>query len=314
MKHNDGDTATRETTGAAAENPVHALYSVIEDSARMLGVPCSREKVLPILSTYGDDLAEAVVAFRIATSARHAGDLDCRFKIPQGADPYAQAVSNGFIARTDHPVGALLSDIVTCCPIDSYGIDFGVVGGFKKIWLVLPPDGLQPISNLADVPSMPPSLGENLSFFVRHGLSAMVGIIGIDYRDRSVNLYLNEQPECFAPETIRSMIREVNEADPSEQMLKVGQMAFGFYVTLNWDSPRLERISFSVATSDPTDLPVRIDPEIERFVRFVQRSDISQKFVYYVASSPDGEYCKLQSFYRWRPVVFDLMKAADPKT
>lgn len=122
----------------SGQDPVLGLYSVIEESARLLEIPCSREKVLPILSVYGDGLPEAVIAFRIATSARQAGDLDCRFTVPLGADPYELAVSNGFTAQTGHPVGALLSDIRECCPISSYGINFGVTGGFKKIWLIFP--------------------------------------------------------------------------------------------------------------------------------------------------------------------------------
>lgn len=137
---------------------------------------------------------------------------------------------------------------------------------------------------------MPRSLGENAGFFARHGLDDRAGIIGIDYRDRTVNVYFNEPAACFAPENIRSMIREADQADPSEQMLKLGKLAFGIYVTLNSDSPKLERISFPVATQDPTELPVRLDPAIERFVRHAQRSQADQKFVYYVASSPDGEY------------------------
>jgi len=157
------------------EDSVHYLYSVIEESARLLEVPCSREKVLPILSVYGDTLAQAMIAFRVATGTRNAGELDCRFTVPRDVDPFALAVSNGFTARTAHPVGALLSDIGEHCPVDSYGIDFGVVGGFKKIWLVLPRTELQRVSELAGIPSMPRSLGENIDFFVRHGLGDTAG-------------------------------------------------------------------------------------------------------------------------------------------
>lgn len=294
------------------EDSVHDLYSVIEESARLLEVPCSREKVLPILSVYGDTLAQAMIAFRVATGARNAGELDCRFTVPRDADPFALAVSNGFTARTAHPVGALLSDIGKHCPVDSYGIDFGVVGGFKKIWVVLPRTELQRVSELAGIPSMPRSLGENIDFFVRHSLGDTAGLLGIDYRNKTVNVYFGEQPaECFEPETIRSMIREIDQAEPSEQMLRLGQRAFGIYVTLNWDSPKLERICFAVATDDPMELPVRIDPTIERFVRHIQRSEGGGKFVYAVASSPDGEYYKLQAYYRWRPEVLDIMQLSD---
>jgi hypothetical protein len=313
MERTDVDNATNDIAGADQEDAVLNLYSVIEESARLLEIPCSRDKVMPILSAYGGDLAEGIIAFRVATSARQAGELDCRFTIPKGVDPYELAVSNGFTSRTDHPVADLLSDIGGCCPVDSYGIDFGIVGGFKKIWLVLPRDDLQALSKLADIPSMPRCLGESADFFDRHRLGNTTGLIGIDYRYRTVNIYLPPN-QAFEPETIRSMIREVDQADPSEKMLKIGQLAFGVYVTLNWDSPKLERICFAVGTSDPTALPVPLDPVIERYVRHIQSSNADHRFVYAVASSPDGEYYKLQFYHQWRPEVLDIMQLSPGPT
>ncbi len=294
------------------EDSVLGLYSAIEESAQLLEVACSREKVLPILSVYGDGLAQAMIAFRVATGARHVGELDCRFTVPRDVDPFALAVSHGLLARTAHPVSDLLTDIAEKCAVDSYGIDFGVVGGFKKIWLVLPRADLQPVATLAGIASMPRSLGENSEFFARHRLGDTAGLLGIDYRNKTVNVYFGEQPaECFEPQTVRSMIREIEQTEPSEQMIRLAEKAFGIYVTLNWDSPTLERICFAVATDDPAELPVRLDPKIERFVAHVKRSVPGGKFVYAVASSPDGEYYKLQAYYRWRPEVLDIMQLSD---
>jgi len=312
MEQQDEDTATAEAAGAQPEDSLRELYSAIEESARLLDVPCSRHKVLPVLTAYGDALAQAVIAFRVTTSARHAGELDCRFTIPPHVDPYAVAASNGFTTKTDHPVGALLSDIRERCPINCYGIDFGVVGGFKKIWPFFPPGNLQGLSKLAGIPSMPRSLSENVGFFARHGLGDQASLIGIDYEHKTVNVYFGEQPaECFEPKTIRSMLRENEQPDPSEQMLELSQKAFGIYVTLNWNSPRIERLCFAVMTPDPIALPVRLDRKIERFVRHVQRSGAGQRFVYAVTSSPDGEYYKLQSYYQWRPGILELMQLSD---
>ncbi|RKS76652.1 aromatic prenyltransferase Orf2 [Actinomadura pelletieri DSM 43383] len=312
MDHKSVNTAA---TGIAGTNPsesVSGLYSVIEESARLLEVPCSPDKVLPILTVYGEALADAVVAFRVATGERHAGELDCRFSIPLDVDPYGLAVSNGFIADGDHPAGTLLSDIAAGCPLDCYGIDFGVVGGLKKIWAVLRRGHLQEVSRLAALPSMPRGLGESVDFFARHRLGDKAGLLGIDYRSRTVNVYFGEQPaQCFEPETVRSMLDELGQGEPSEQMLTLAKRAFGIYVTLNWDSPRLERICFAVATADPAELPVPLDPRIERFVSYVRSSDSDQRFVYAVASSPQGEYYKLQSYYRWQPRVLDMMQLSD---
>jgi len=288
------------------------LYSAIEDSARLLEVPCSRDKVWRILTAYGDALPQAVIAFRVATGAHYTGDLDWRFSAPKDVDPYAIALSNGLTAKTDHPVCALLADIQGRCPIDSYGIDFGVVGGFKKIYPFFPTDDMQGLSTLADISSMPRSLAENLCFFARHGLDE-VSVLGIDYRHRTVNVYFGALPaECREPKTILSMLREIELPDPSERLLKLGQQAFGIYATLSWDSSRVERICFAVMTPDSTALPVRIEPKIEQFLRRVPCGVADSGLVYAAALSSTGEEnYKLQSYYRWQPRILEQMLLSD---
>lgn len=301
-----------QRSGAATDDPVLSLYAVIEESALMLGVRHSRERVLAILSAYRDGLADAPVAFRVATGARNAGELDCRFSVTE-TDPYQVAVANGFVVPTGRPVDALFADIRERCPVSSCGIDFGVASGFKKVWLMLPPGEFQQLPVLAGIPSMPPSLGGNLDFLTRHHLGGGVGLLGIDYQRRSVNVYFGAQSAaCFEPANIRSMLREAGQAGPTDRMLALGRQAFGIYASLNWDSPAPERICLAVVTQDPTRLPVPLDPEIDRFVRHVQRSGGEQKFVYAISSSADGEYCKLQSYYRWRPIIREFMQLADP--
>ena len=288
---------------------VAVLYSAIEESARLLGVPCSRDKVWPILTAYGEALPQAVIAFRVATGARYQGELDWRFTVPNDVDPYAIAVSNGLTTKTDHPVGTLLSDIHEQCPIDSYGIDFGVVGGFKKIYSFFPSDDMQKLPTLADISSMPRSLADNLHFFARYGLADKVNVFGIDYKHGTANVYFGGLPsECLEPKTIRSMIREIELPEPSEQMIKLGQNAFGIYVTLGWDSSRIERFCFAVMSSDSMALPVQLEPKIEQFLRSVPYPAADNRFVYYAAvSSTDEEHYKLQSYYNWQPRMLNQM-------
>jgi len=294
-----------------------SLYSAIEESARLLDVACSPEKVWPILTAYGDAIGHAVVAFRVATGSRHKGELDCRFTTQPDVDPYALALSNGFTAETDHPVGALLSDLDRRCPVDSYGIDFGVVGGFKKIWAFFPPDDLQGLSTLAELPSMPRGLAENVGFFARHGLDDRANLVGIDYHHRTVNVYVGEPPaESLTPQAVMSMLRDIGMPAPSDQMLKLSQQAFGVYATLSWDSAQIERLTFAVMTPDPTTLPVRLEPKIEKFVKSapyaIDTTEVTdRKFVYAVSSAPDGEYYKLQSYYQWRPRILDRMRLSN---
>jgi hypothetical protein len=272
------------------------LYSFIEETARLLDVPCSRDKVWPILTAYGDALPKSKdeFMFRVASGARKAEKLDCRFSISNEVDPYAVALSNDLTTKTDHPVGALLSDVQGRCPIDSYGVDFGVVGGFTKTWLYFPGDDKQGLSRLADIPSMPRSLAENISIFPRHGLGDKASLIGIDYQHKTVNVYFTGLPaECGEPKTVLSMFREIGLPDPNEQVLELSQKAFAIYVTLSWDSSKIERICFAILTADPMALPVRLGPKIEQFVRRVPYAAAERKFVFGAVSSANGEYYKL---------------------
>jgi hypothetical protein len=289
---------------------VTELYSAIEESARRLGVAFSAEKVLPIVTAYGAAFEHdaTMVAFRVATSLRHAGELDCRFMThPKERDPYAVALSHGLTAATDHPVGALLSEIRERCPVDTYGIDFGAAGGFKKIYGFFTPDTLQNVATFADLPSMPRSLADNSDFFDRHKLTDRVNVIGIDYGHRTVNVYLGAPADCYEPENIRSILRELGMAEPSDQMLRLGEQAFGLYITLNWESPRVERICYAVTTTDLTALPIPVDPEIAQFTQSVPYGGANRKFVYGIALTPHGEYHKLEAHLKWQAGAMDYI-------
>jgi hypothetical protein len=60
-------------------------------------------------------------------------------------------------------------------------------------------------------------------------------------------------------------------------------------------------------TSDPTALPVRIEPKIEHFVKNSPYSTDDRQFVYAITSSPSGEYHKLQSYYKWQSRVKNIL-------
>ena len=290
---------------------VAELYSVVQDAARLLNVACLPDRVWPLLSAYRGAFEHpgAVVAFRVATALRHAGELDCRFRThPDDRDPYAVALSNGLIPEPDHPIGALLTDVQGRFSVESHGIDFGIVGGFKKIYAAFAPNDLQDASKLAGISAMPRSLAENVEFLARHGLDDRVAGLGIDYPNRTVNLYFNELPvESFESNTIRGMLHEIGMAEPSERMLKLGEQAFGLYITLGWDSSKIERICYAATTADLTTLPVPVEPEIETFVTSVPYGGDDRKYVYGVALTPHGEYYKLESHYKWHPGVVNFI-------
>ncbi|MDG9720191.1 aromatic prenyltransferase [Streptomyces sp. DH24] len=282
---------------------LESIYSAMEETAGLLDITPSRDTVRPILNAYAEFLEEAVVAFRVAT--RDTSDLDCRFTaFPQGFDPYARAVERGLIEKTDHPVGRLLAELEERFPCLCHGADFGLVGGFKKTWTFLPVNNLQKLSDLAEFPSMAGSLAENFDFYARYGLEDKLSMVGIDYPSRTVNVYfLGASAECYEPDTVRAMLRDIGLPEPSEKMLKHVKQSGGIYTTLSWDSPKIHRITFASLLPDFRDLPARFDvePRIEKFAKnapFTYDAGGRGLGLYNVASYSGGEYFKLQTYYQ----------------
>lgn len=281
---------------------LEGIYSAIEESAALLDVTSSREKVWPILSAFEYALGDAVIACRVATNARHEGEFDGRFTVPAGIDPYGLVVSKGIATTSGHPIESLLSGLQELCTIDTYGIDFGVVAGFKKIWAYFPGGEHESLSRLITLPSMPRSVVENLEFFERYGLADKVDLIGIDYHSRTMNLYFAAPAECFEEKTVLAMHRDIGIPDPSEDMIDFCEKSFGLYTTLSWDSPKIERISYGVKSQDPTTVTSQLGPKIEKFVKSLPYGADDPKMVYAAVTSTGEEYYKLQTYLRWKSV------------
>lgn len=284
------------------------IYSAIDTTARVLDVPCDRDKVQPVLNAYGDGIASGLMVFTMAAGESRRGDFDYNFTVPaDGPDPYAVAVANGFTPRTDHPVGSLLSDIAERSPLQFYGAECGVVEGFKKTYAFFPLDDLQRASKLADIPSMPPSLGEHLSVLAGYGLDDNVSIVGIDYVNRTMNVYFGRfSADHIEPGTVRSLLRDIGMPELSDEMLGFTRNAFSIYPTFSWDSPGITRICFSLVTQDPRALPAVLEPEIGRFVRntpYAYEGEDDRILVYGATLSARGEYWKAGVYHR-RPAEY----------
>lgn len=295
---------------------VERVYSAMEESAQLLDIVCSRDKIWPVLTAYKDVLAEAVIVFSMA-SGRHATELDFSISVPPGhGDPYAIALSSGLTAETDHPVGALLSDTQERCPLGMYAIDGEVTGGFKKTYAFFPTDDLQGLEKLVDIPSMPRGVAENASLFARYGLDK-VQMTSVDYKQRAVNLYFgNLSPEFLEPEAVLSMLREMGLQEPGELGLEFAKRSFAIYPTLSWDSSKIGRICFAVISTDPTLLPTRTEPEVGQFSKFANNSPYAyagerRTLVYGLTLSPNEEYYKLGSYYQISDYQRKLLKAFD---
>ncbi|MFK4071313.1 aromatic prenyltransferase [Streptomyces sp. NPDC029674] len=288
------------------------LYSIIEKTAQVVDVTASHDKVWPILNAFQDVFGQAVISFR-ASTGRSTEELDCRFTmLPKGFDPYARALEHGLTPKTDHPVGSLLKEVHQNLPIDSCGVDFGVVGGFAKTWSFPSAARLLPISRLVELPSIPPGVAENADFFQRYGLDDIVSTVGIDYPNRTMNLYFgagdHQVPAaCFEEQGVKAILSELGLPAPSEELLKLAARAFSIYITMSWDSPKIQRVSYAAMTPEPLGLPVKMTPVFDRLLKNAPYSTEGHNFVYGIAATPKGEYHKVASYYQWQKRVEGLL-------
>jgi len=286
------------------------VYSAIEEAAALVDVPCSRDKVLPVLTAYGEALAEAGIGFGVLSGERSAGELDYTMTVsPSVNDPYGVALANGLVAETDHPVGALLSDLRERLSINDHLIDCGVVGGFKKT-LAHFPQNMQKVSDLADIPSMPHAVAANASFFARYDLDK-VAMIAIDYGRRTMNLYFQRPSEPLEQKTLQTMLGDCGLPAPSRRALEFAQRAFRVNITLSWDTSRIPRIAlaqFPARGLDPSALSDRVEPRVERLMGEAPYTYAGDRInLLGLKWSGSGEAVEFVSYYQLSPIQQRMM-------
>jgi hypothetical protein len=302
-------------SGTAA---MEEVCSAIAETARLVEAPWDRDRVRPILTAYREVLADGPVVFSVQSGERHAGELEYTLQVPPGIDdPYAHAVSNGFVEEADHPVGALFRDIQERVSVDIRAVDCGVAGGFKKLYALFPRDPQQ-VSKLAAIPSAPRALPENLDFFARHGLDD-VAVIGIDYQRRTLNVYFQVSAAGgLEGAAVLAMLRDTGLPVPDRPLLEYAGKAHRIYATLGWDSPGIQRLSFAPRYSrglDPSKLPIRPEPRIEHFLAGAPHNyEGGPVNMAVLKCAVDGEYFDFGSYFQISPAQLQTMAAAASQT
>jgi hypothetical protein len=275
---------------------LESVYSATADTARLLGAPCDRDALWPILRAYEAGFTGGAVALRTTTRARRSGELSVRYIGPAGdPDPYRVALDQGFTVEADRPAGRLYREIQDRGGVGFRGVDVGVASGFEKIWSIYADDGGKTVEAMSRTPGMPPSVGGNLDYFARHGLTGINGI-AVDYRSHSVNVYFPFTGARDA-QKISTMIEDLGFRVPGNDELDLCCRAFSVYFTFPWNSPNIERICFPVRTPAPDLVPAHLDPLIGRFVRGARFHDGDRAYVYALAFSGHGPYYKIENFY-----------------
>ncbi|MEU5367074.1 aromatic prenyltransferase [Streptomyces sp. NPDC005925] len=298
--------------GAEAEK----LYSAIEETSRLVGASFSRDQVWPILDAFRDALLpDGAIIFSAQINAGQVGELEYTVQVSPGAEgPYPRALAAGLLKETDHPVGSLLAELQERVHVDDWFIDGDITNGFKKVYAQFP-RSLQKVSELADLPSMPPAVADNADLFARHGLEE-VALVGVNYQRKSANLYF-QLPAAVAgnlpAETVRSLLHEMGLPDPDEKMLAYATKAYRVYATLTWDSSRIHRIAFAPMPSPGLDfsaLPARLDPELVEFLKTSPYTYTGERINASAAKwSSAGDHLDLAVYHQIPPRLLQMFTA-----
>ncbi|SNX88195.1 aromatic prenyltransferase Orf2 [Streptomyces sp. TLI_55] len=293
---------------------IEKVCSALEESAQLVGAVCARDKVLPVLNAFGDELSQAMIVFGVQAGVQHIGELDYSFTVPSTvADPYGHAVAQGLTTATDHPVGSVLADIRERWPITEYFVDAGIVGGFKKLYAHFP-QTMQKVSDLVALPSMPDSVAANAEVFARHGLTE-VAMVGVDYRHKTVSLYFHFGPDGRPePAAIGAFLREIGMPEPEQRVLEFAHRSLRANITLGWDSPDILRVAFApppVRGLDPAAIPGRLGPHIEKFARQTPRVYEGEQVNLFAVKWVRGEeYLEICSYYQLSALQQKLLAEA----
>jgi|SRR5215469_13392790 len=286
---------------------LESLFSAIGDSCGLLDIACSRDGIEPFLSEYGFALPAGV--FFTTWTGPQAGEFNYALLVPpMGPDPYERALAKGFAEKTDHPVGSLLSDFKERFGVTLYGAECGVADGFKEIHAFFNPAALPVPGQLAEIPSIPPSLAANAGLLAKHGVGGMAGLAAINYHKRTLSVYFGELR--LEKDHVLSLLRELGMPEPTEPELELMRKSFVVYPTFSWDSPKIERICFAVPSLDPLAFPAQLDPAVEQFAKSAPYAYEGKRILVYGFTFTPGErYYQVQSYWTINPPTQMIMTA-----
>lgn len=270
------------------------LLSDTVKAANVVGVPCDKEKVWPLIKAYGDRFADSSLAFRTTTHPQHQRDLSLRytnFFTPH--DPYAIAVENGFLVEEGHPIEKLMYEAQERFPMFGHGIDISVRNGLEKIWPWF--RGRMPIEEIAALPSIPKAVGDHIEYFKKYNLNGVI-LFALDYRNKTMNLYFIDPPGTYTPDQIGGMIGDLGFKVPPQEELELNTTCTFIYHTFRWDSPQVERLCYVLSAPEEA-MPAHMDPIFEQFIKGVPHKSETAFFTYNTTYARRGDYMKIEADY-----------------
>lgn len=290
----------------AGKADIEALYRAVREAAALVDTDCSPASMQPVLTAFQDLIVSPVVFNTVA-----GGGLSLDFTTPAAAgDPYERALAHGLAEDSGHPIRHLFTQLHEHLPVHAFGVDHKVGTGFNKTYAFFPMGRPQDVARLTALTAMPPALAEQAATFAAHGLDGKISALAIDYTRRTWNVYFNglggEHVERGA---LRALLGDFGLPDPSEQLLDFAERSSALYPTFGWDSTKIERVSFSLRTTDPAALPAQVEPRLEKLARNAPYTYPGQRVLVYAGVlAPGREYYKLAAYHQMDLAAHDRVR------
>jgi hypothetical protein len=274
---------------------VEQLYEDTLEAARIVGVPCNEVILERVMQTYQGFFENGAVAFRTTSHAPDKRDLSLRYMaLTTPHNPYEMALAAGLYIETGHPIEAVFPELEKRFTGLGYGVDSTIRYGFQKIWpFFASPVPVQEILSLKSVPASMKSYVPTLSKF---GLE-LSSLLALDYLAKTINIYyIIKHPGNFPPEKVAAMIADAGFKVPAQEELEVSSKTIVIYYTFNWESPRVERLSFGMAGPQAA-VPIHMHPIFKRVAEDIPLRGERRQFTYCTTYGTRGDYLKIEADY-----------------
>ncbi len=274
---------------------LEVLFRDIEAAAQICEVEPLEDQYVPVMRTYEPFFTGAAVAMRTTSHPAGKRDLDIRYvDTVQGYDPYPVAVEKGFLTPDGHPIYDLLPALNEAISFCGYGIDVSVTHGMRKIWPFM--KARTTIEEVCRIPALPDSVRNAMDYYKKYDLST-VSLLALDYLSRTVNLYcFTGGRELFTPQKVAGQIADAGFLVPPEDEVLTNATAASIYLTFNWDSPDIVRLSY-VLPVPLEHVPLKLPEHLTRFIAEAPTYADERRYIYNTAYAHGEVYTKMELDY-----------------
>ena len=280
-------TAPRRTTAKLLQDLIAA--------ARLTGVDHDLATLQRVLARFEDGFARGSVQIRTTTKPLDRRDLCFRYlDLKSGRNPLDLALSSGELTDTGHPLFAWLRWTEERFSTLGYGADFEACHGLQKVWHFL--GGAHDPRCFLELPQMPRGFRASLPLLRDLHLDS-VTIVGVDYVQRSINLYFRpSHPSHRGAALLTHACERLGFAAPSAAAQAHASRAGCIAFTYGWDAPEIERICFYVAGFQRDEVP-DYHPNLRMFAREAPALVPVPRFIVGWSHGLTGAYQKLEDDY-----------------